>query len=132
MLRSKYNIGEFDRLITIIQKIVTKNLFNGESETWEVLKTKWAKEVSKTGYETIEADKITALRNTTFAVRYDEDIDVEMRVVWDDEVYDIVSIKQPQGIRKRFLELECEFLEGEVFNVPEGAFTSGFTVGFRV
>lgn len=132
MLQHKYHIGNFDRQITILQKVVSINEFNGESEVWEILKTKWSKEVSKTGYEGVEADKITALRNTTFVVRYDDSIDVEMRVLWDDQVYNIVSVKQPQGIRKRFLELECEFLEGEVFVEPIGAFTSGFSSGFEI
>lgn len=138
MLQHKYQVGRFDRKILILKKVVTINSFNGESEDWqgEVYKRPWAMEaalgIGGKGNETVLADKTTAVRKTTLVVRYDSTIDEEMRVVLYDQVYGIISVKQPQGIRKRFLELECEFLEGEVFVEPIGAFTSGFSSGFEI
>lgn len=134
MLQHKYQVGRFDRKILILKKIVTINSFNGESDDWEgeVYKRPWAMDVSKTGYEGIEADKITSVRKTTLAIRYDSTITEEMRVVLYEQVYGIISVKQPQGIRKRFLELECEFLEGEFFVEGQGAFSSGFSSGFDI
>src|SRR5690348_18318326 len=132
MLGHKYQIGNFDRKVRIIQKVITTNDFNGETETWELYARKWAKEESKTGYEIIEADKNTARRKSTYVIRYDSAVDEEMKLVSDDLVYGIISIKQPQGVRKRFLELEVELLEGETDPTASGAFTSGFTVGFQV
>ena len=137
MLSHSYSIGRFDRKVQIIHKVVSINDFNGESEEWEVLKDKWAMEVplsagAKAGNETILAEKTTAVRRTTIVVRYDNAIDEEMRVVMDDKVYGIISVRDSQASRRRFTELELEFLEGEVFNEPEGAFTSGFTNGFNV
>lgn len=130
MLQHKYQVGRFDRKIKILQKDVTINAYNGESEVWEVLKEKWAMEaalgIGGKGNETVLADKTTAVRKTTLVVRYDSTIDEEMRVVLYDQVYGIISAKQPQGIRKRFLELECEFLEGEVFVESVGIFDNTF------
>lgn len=119
MLQSKYNIGNFDKRITIIKKVVTINSFNGESETWILHKLKWAKEdnagLGSTGTEVIQADKITAIRKTTYVIRYDDTIDEEMRVVFRSKVYDIVSLKLADGNRDRFLSIECQYLEGEVW-----------------
>lgn len=135
MLGHKYDIGRFDRKMTIIQKVVINNDFNGESETWEVYKESWSTErvgYANRGGESILADKTTAVRRMTRIIRYDALVDEEMRVVYEDKVYGIVSVKEPDGTRRRFTEIEMEFLEGEVFNEPEGAFTSGFTSGFNV
>jgi SPP1 family predicted phage head-tail adaptor len=137
MLQHKYNIGRFDRSVSILRKVVTTNEFNGESETWEVFKTKWAMDDSlgmgAKGTETVLADKTTAVRRTTLVIRYDDTIDEEMRVVMYDQVYGIISVRQPQGIRKRFIELELEFLEGEEFELADGGgFSSGFSNGFNI
>jgi SPP1 family predicted phage head-tail adaptor len=136
MLQHKFNVGQFDRKIQIIQRTVTINEFNGETESdWEVYKEPWSYEVvnfSSKGNEAIIADKTTAVRKMTRVIRYDNTIDEEMRVVFEEKVYGIISVREPQGIRRRYTELELEFLEGEVFNVPEGAFTSGFSEGFNV
>lgn len=119
MLQSKYNIGNFDKRITIIKKVVTINSFNGESETWILHKLKWTKEENigfgTTGNEAVQADKITAVRKTSYVIRYDNTINEEMRVVFKSKVYDIVGLKLADGNRDRFLSMECHYLEGEVW-----------------
>lgn len=135
MLRHKYNVGQFDRKIQIIRKTVTINEFNGETESgWAVYKEPWSFELVKgiTGSEVILADKNTAVRRMTRVIRYDATIDEEMRVVYQDKVYGIISVREPDGVRRRFTELELEYMEGEVFTEPIGAFTSGFSSGFNV
>jgi SPP1 family predicted phage head-tail adaptor len=136
MLRHKYNVGQFDRKIQIIRKTVTINEFNGETESgWAVYKEPWSFEVvgfSNKGSEVILADKTTAVRKMTRVIRYDATIDEEMRVVYEDKVYGIISVREPDGVRRRFTELELEYMEGEVFTEPIGAFTSGFSSGFNV
>jgi SPP1 family predicted phage head-tail adaptor len=136
MLQHKFNIGHFDRKIQILKKTVSINDFNGETkDSWAVYKTPWSYEIvgfGGKGNETILADKNTAVRKMTRVIRYDSTIDEEMRVVLDEQVYGIISVRQPQGVRKRFLELELEFMEGEVFTEDMGAFTSGFSIGFNV
>jgi SPP1 family predicted phage head-tail adaptor len=136
MLRHKYNIGAFDRKIQIIRKSVTINEFNGETEgPWEIYKEPWSFEVvgfSNKGNETILAEKNTAIRKMTRVIRYDATIDEEMRVVFEDKVYGIIAVREPDGVRRRFTELELEYMEGEIFTEPIGAFTSGFSSGFNV
>lgn len=136
MLQHKYQVGKFDRKIQIIQKTVTINDFNGETDdTWAIYKEPWSMELPgfrAIGSETILADKNTAVRKMTRVIRYDATVNEEMRVVHEDKVYGIISVREPDGIRRRYTELELEFLEGEVFNEPEGAFSSGFSSGFEI
>lgn len=117
MLQHKYAIGNFDRRVTIIKKSITVNSFNEEIEIWILHKLTWAKEentgMGATGNELIQADKLTAIRKTTLIFRYDATYNEEMRVVMDGKVYDMISIKMPD--RKRFLSIECAYLEGEVW-----------------
>ncbi|HYF69089.1 MAG TPA: phage head closure protein [Ohtaekwangia sp.] len=135
MLQHKYQVGRFDRKIQIIRKGVTINEFNGETEgPWEVYKEPWSYEppsFASKGSEVILADKNTAVRKMTRIIRYDNTIDEEMRVVYEDKVYEIISVREPEGTRRSFTELELEFLEGEEFTEAEGAFTSGFSSGFN-
>lgn len=136
MLQHKYQVGRFDRKIKIIRKVVDINDFNGETdESWQVYKEPWSYEIvgfGNKGSETILADKNTAVRKMTRVIRHDSTIDEEMRVVYEDKVYGIISVREPGGTRRRFTELELEFMEGEVFVEPIGAFTSGFSIGYNV
>lgn len=136
MLQHKYQVGRFDRKIQIIRKVVEINDFNGESdESWEVYKEPWSYELvgfGNKGSETVLADKTTAIRKMTRVIRYDATIDEEMRVVYEGKVYGIISVREPGGTRRSFTELELEFMEGEVFVEPVGAFTSGFSSGFEI
>lgn len=117
MLEHKYAIGNLDKRVTIIKKSIVFNSFNEEIETWILHKLTWCKEentgLGSTGTESIQADKDTAIRKTTLIFRYDATYNEEMRVVMDAKVYDIISIKSPD--RKRFLSVECAYLEGEVW-----------------
>lgn len=136
MLAAKYKIGEFDKRIQIIKKVITINDFNEEIESWELLKTKWAKEENNNlgiaGNEVIQGDKLTATRRTVYVIRYDSAIDEEMRIVFDDVVYDIVALKQPDGNRKRFLAIDCIFLEGEISPIGLGDFNDDFNEDFSI
>src|SRR5688572_12076900 len=127
MLNHKFNIGQFDRKIQIIRKVVEINDFNGETdESWEVYKEPWSYEVvgfTNKGNEQILADKNTAVRKMTRVIRYDNTINEEMRVVLDDDVYGIISVREPQGVRRQFTELELEYMEGEVFTETAGGFS---------
>lgn len=117
MLQHKYAIGNFDKRVTIIKKSTANNAFNEEIVTWILHKLTWAKEentgLGAVGNELIQADKLTAIRKTTLICRYDATLNEEMRVVMEAKVYDIISIKSQD--RKRFLSLECAYLEGEVW-----------------
>lgn len=120
MLQHKYQVGKFDRKIQIIQQAgVTINEFNGESiPNWEIYKEPWSMEIvgfGSKGNEQILADKNTAVRKMTRVIRYDPTINEEMRVVHEDKVYGIISVREPDGIRRRYTELELEFMEGETF-----------------
>lgn len=117
MLKSKSEIGKMDKRITIIQKDVSTNEFNGETWSYILYKIVWAAEDAGLSYgtEAVQADKTTATRRTSFVVRYDAGINEEMRIVYGSKVYDIVSVKLPDANRDRFLKLDCDYLEGEIW-----------------
>lgn len=118
MLKSKTDIGKMDKRITIIKKVITiDSTYNTEVETWVLHKLTWAQEDAGLGYgtEIIQADKNTATRRSGYVVRYDSTINEKMRIVFDGKVYDIVSVKLPDANRKRFLKLDCDYLEGVIW-----------------
>lgn len=114
MLNSKINIGRMDRVITFQQKEITVNTtFNSEGSSWEFFKKKYAQILEQKGDEITQADKITFVHTTTFLVRYDGDLNVEMRIVFNGKVYEIISMTEPEGTRKSALIIVTQYIEGE-------------------
>lgn len=114
MLDSKIKIGSFDRTILFYQKVITINSFNEEDFAWGFVKKKYSQvQGYRFGDESVEADKITFINRLIFYIRYDADINVEMRILFENRVYEIISIAESQESRKRKLEVVGQFLEGE-------------------
>lgn len=114
MLNSKINIGRLDRIILFYQKTIEIGGFNEEKITgWEFFKKKYAQLVNKPGDEIVQADKITFVTTSTFALRYDTSINVEMRIYFDSRVYEIISIVEPEETRKSKMLITAAYLEGE-------------------
>jgi SPP1 family predicted phage head-tail adaptor len=100
-------IAEMDRKITIQSKVKTTNEYNEDRESWEDFKTLHASVKNFDGSENYQADKLTATQVTVFTIRYRTDLTKEMRVSYNDENYDIVSIKEPNGFRRTLLEIRA-------------------------
>lgn len=119
MLQSKVNIGELDRKITFIKKVISTNAFNEDAEgNWVVVDsnpTVWARVREKPGKEMTLADRITHIRSTLFTVRYREDITELNRVVYRGRVYDIHSVTDNGDGRERFIDVLGEILDSEVW-----------------
>jgi len=114
MLNSKINIGRLDRLLTFEEKVKTINGSNEELFTWQFLKKKWAAVIDKPGDETVQADKITFVNTTSFITRYDSQLSVENRILYNDLVYEIISITESQETRKGQFEIVAQQVEGEL------------------
>lgn len=130
MLSHKEQIGRLDRRITILQATTEKDDYNADVETWSTFKTVWAEVVDSAGAEVVQADQPTAVRTTTFTIRWIEGVTETMRVVFDGQLYNVVSIQRPD--RKRTLILKTELLDEEPEETGGGFSATAFSNGFRI
>lgn len=115
MLNSKYQIGRFDRKITLLQPIAAVSVSGGpKSSGYEQLDTDpepWAMVRNKLGGEVIENDKITHVQQTIFTVRYRTDITLDVRIVHESKMYAIHSFAESGETRRRFLDITAEYVK---------------------
>lgn len=110
MLTRKANIGHMDRKIIIQQQVTTKDTYGQDVATWENFKAVYAKIDDAAGSEGVQADQITATRTSMITIRYAA-VDETMRVLYDGDCYNIVSIQRPD--RKGYLILKCELKDDQ-------------------
>ena len=108
---NKFSVGELDQTIIIQSFTTTEDDFNAPIVTWTTFATVKAKVVdSQSGStEVYMSDQLTAVRVTTFIIRYLAGVRERMRILYDDRVYDIDFIGRPD--RKRTLELRTVLLD---------------------
>ena len=112
-----------DRIIEVQRRAVIRDSFGGEIETWAEVDTIWAA-VNQTGADEAfrnESNRDQATRDARMTIRWRDDIDETMRVIYDERAWDIRGIAE-LGFR-RHLELLCQADIGGVVH----PFT-GFTV----
>lgn len=105
-------IGRMDRRITVQGYTETKNDFGEKITDFTDLATVWAAidYENKGTTEAYEATRETATTTVTFTIRYNKDYrNKKNRILYDEQLYDIISVKEDG--RKRFLLLECELKE---------------------
>lgn len=91
-------IGRYKERITIQTYTDTKQV-NGEVvRSWSTLRTLWAQYKSLGGNETFQSDEKTAQRSAEFWIRYQGNTDINevMRVSWDNQIFNIVSIEKDE------------------------------------
>lgn len=111
MLESKTEVGRRDKRIIIQESVSTTDVYNAPVFTWQTLYTVWAKvtDSSAGSTERYESDQLTAVRTTTFNIRYKVGVREKMRILYDDRFYDIEYIGRPD--RNRSLELRTILLD---------------------
>ena len=85
-----------DRIIEIQRRVVTRDSFGSEVETWAELETVWAN-VNQTGADEAfrnEANREVATRDARMTIHYRDDIDETMRVIYDERAWDIRGIAE--------------------------------------
>src|SRR5690348_11757498 len=119
MLRSKDKIGTLDREITFIQPITEQGDSNERKITgWEKIENYPnvnARKIETGGGTAVINDRITFTQQTTWVIRYRDDLKVTMRLVWDMKMYEILNIAESDESRKRFLNIVTQFLDNEFF-----------------
>lgn len=107
-LSQNIKIGNLDRKVTIQSTTISQSSTGSVTETTADLATVWAKVESKGKSEKFVMDKETVYNKKYFTIRYRADFDENDVLVFDSKSYDILSINEIDGTRKRFLEVEAE------------------------
>ena len=83
--------GKLRHRVTIQDKTVARDAYNGEVITWTTVTTVWAAVEPLNGREFLEAQRDGAQVTTRIRIR-DRSVTPEMRVVFGSHVYDVESV----------------------------------------
>ena len=98
--------GELNKRITLQKPITTTNERGFEIETWENLKTVWAAVSNLHGREYFAAAAVQAESTVKFTIRYLEDLDTTMRILFQGRQYNITSIDNIK-YQNRYMEIKA-------------------------
>jgi SPP1 family predicted phage head-tail adaptor len=106
--QTSLRIGAMRWRITIQSLAVTVSSAGDRSETWTDFYLDEPAEVNYvSGGETLRGKQVSAGVTMIFVVRFREDYDTTMRVVFDSVNYGIVFVRPVEGGR-RYIELHCK------------------------
>lgn len=102
------DVGSLDKRITIQNYTTSRTGSGAQEESWDDWRTVWAKiEYPNTGNtEDIMTDQQMITRRARFVIRYTGQVQEKWRIVYNDEVYDILRVV-PMG-RARFEDITAE------------------------
>jgi SPP1 family predicted phage head-tail adaptor len=102
------NAGLMDELISIQRYSETVDPNTGEKlQTWTEIAAPWARIVElETGSEEVNADRRENKQTVNFTIRYDSNISVNDRIVWNSNKYNIISIADLE--RRMYIKLHTE------------------------
>lgn len=105
--------GGLTRMITIQQATATQDVAGQPIKTWTRLDRAWAAVESIDTNERFQGIREVGHKLRLFTIRYRSDINFEQRIVYQEEYYNIRSIKEVNRRgRDAFLELLGELIEG--------------------
>jgi SPP1 family predicted phage head-tail adaptor len=119
MLRHKQTIGKLDREITFIKSIIEDGESNEDKITgWEEIDSyptvsAAKKELSGTVYT--QSERLTYTQQTEWIIRYREDLNPRMRIVYSTRVYEIINIIDADESRGRYLKIVSNLLDNTYF-----------------
>lgn len=99
------NIGDLKHRITIQQFTTTVNNNGFEVEDWINYKTIWASISNLHGREYFQAAAVQAEKTIKFTVRYNQNINTDMRIVFNSKNYDIKFIDNIK-YENKFMEIQ--------------------------
>lgn len=112
-------IGRLDRRITLIKPILVTGSSNQDEITgWEVIDNNpdvWADKIDNSGRTLVDGDRVAFSQTTSWIIRFREDLNVRMRLVWNTKVYEVFNISEISKDRDRYLKIETNFLDNIYF-----------------
>lgn len=111
--------GLLDRRVTFIEAVTETGTSNEVKITgWEVIEnnnTVWAQKIESSGNTVVADDRVTWSQITKWRIRFREDLTVNLRLVFDSQVYSILNITKDEQTRDRYLMLTTNLLDNEYF-----------------
>ena len=118
MLAHKILIGHLDHEIWFIQPIIVDGTSNEDKITdWELIDTDPmvnAKKFDVSGNTAVENDRVGYFQNTEWTMRYRDDIQRTMRIVHNNQVYEIMNILMMNEGRNRWMKITSNLMD-EIF-----------------
>jgi len=102
--------GQLDRRIVIQGYTTTTDAFGEVVKSFTTLATVWAKVEEKSGKEGEDGNQIVASKKVEFFIRYRNDINEQMRIVYNNNTYKIHAI-QSADAREAFQMIRCEYTD---------------------
>jgi len=107
MLSHKEQIGRLDRRIVFQRPVFGQDVSNQKKIVgWENIPDRFeaSAQVDETGgNEMLQAEQVNGIKSAKFTVRYREDLDLELRILYKNVPYNVKSIIEVG--RKRYLEI---------------------------
>ena len=100
--------GRMDKRIIIQQVTETQDGYGDPADSWAAFKTVWAEVIFKPGREYFNGATDIATAPAIFRIRYLSGVTRKMRISYDSETYDILSITEIG--RKEGLEIVASAL----------------------
>jgi SPP1 family predicted phage head-tail adaptor len=118
MLQSSVRRGELDRQIIFIQKVIGTGAANEDAVNgWELIEEDpqvWAKVRQSPGSEVVVADQIQSTMSTSFIIDYRTDITTEMRIIYNEKYFNIISPPaEHEGSRGMYLLIMADQVPNE-------------------
>jgi SPP1 family predicted phage head-tail adaptor len=104
--------GSLDRRITLQRSTVsdTGNAYGEPVETWTTIATVWAEKIDASANESYRAQEVGAKITRRFRIRHSSDVsglNPVDRLLYDGVVHQITGVRELQGTRNRWLEIDC-------------------------
>ncbi|WP_366923873.1 phage head closure protein [Metallumcola ferriviriculae] len=85
-------IGKLRHRVTIQEYVASRDSFGAENPEWIDLKTVWANVSPVSGKEYFASQQLSAEITTKIMMRYRPGITPKMRVIFDDRIFEIISV----------------------------------------
>lgn len=109
--------GMLDRKVTIQQSTSTPDAFGQPIDSWSAVATVWCSKKDLLSTSTMLNDSASQIATKTasqFTIRYRSDFPLNGRLLFENEVYEIVRVAE-RG-RKRYLEVIAYAIESDVLD----------------
>ena len=127
--------GQLDREITFVKPTISRGTANQDKITgWTAVNTYptvFARVRELAGTELVVGGQIKFVQKTEFIVSYRTDLTTVNRLVFEDRVYEIVSVVTTAQ-RGMYTQVMGYLLDGESSPIGGGFVALAFTSGFRI
>lgn len=99
-------LGKMRHRVRVESRTRAGDGMGGAGSTWNLVKIVWAYMRPKTTTETSGRDRIEDRQTYLFTIRYMEGFVPSYRIVYNDETYNVVSVKNMDE-RDKYMEIEA-------------------------